>query len=251
VGKRRFERTATSGAESTVRAGAGASALHKVSQKITPQMILLSHERQCFSRTNNRFGTTPTACSRFAVLSRIEILHTLLEHFYDSQRNENAGSTRRLHRRQPVGSLLPGSRGGIVARSTRGTGRKPHPPCPVRLLVNRCSSRRSSGNTDGRCLWLPLHCEACQRSLTRWRSLPPLNARHLGTRAAFRAISDPSVLPGDLVRLRSRSRLQLFGDRREVVADRAGREERRACDLADGPVPLCDRQHLRFPRGQR
>ena len=65
-------------------------------------MILLSHERQCFSRTNNRFGTTPTACIRFAVLSRIEILHILLEHSYDSQRNENAGSARRLHRRQPV-----------------------------------------------------------------------------------------------------------------------------------------------------
>ena len=36
-------------------------------------------------------GMTPTACIRFAVLSRIEILHTLLEHSYDSQRNENAG----------------------------------------------------------------------------------------------------------------------------------------------------------------
>ena len=34
----------------------------------------------------------------------IEILHILLEHFYDSQRNENAGSARRLHRRQPVPS---------------------------------------------------------------------------------------------------------------------------------------------------
>ena len=48
------------------------------------------------------FGTTPTACIRFAVLKRIEILHILLEHSYDSQRNENAGSARRLHRRQPV-----------------------------------------------------------------------------------------------------------------------------------------------------
>jgi len=47
------------------------------------------------------FGTTPTACIRFAALSRIEILHILLEHSYDSQRNEN-GSARRLHRRQPV-----------------------------------------------------------------------------------------------------------------------------------------------------
>jgi hypothetical protein len=65
-------------------------------------MILLSHERQCFSRTNKTFGTTPTACVPFAVLSRIEILHILLEHFYDSQRNENAGSACRLHRRQPV-----------------------------------------------------------------------------------------------------------------------------------------------------
>jgi hypothetical protein len=56
--------------------------------------VFLSHQQAC--------GTTPTACSRFAVLSRIEILHVLLEHFYDSRRNENAGSVRRLHRRQPV-----------------------------------------------------------------------------------------------------------------------------------------------------
>jgi hypothetical protein len=56
--------------------------------------VFLSHQQA--------FGTTPTACIRFAVPSRIEILHILLEHFYDSQRNENAGSARRLHRRQPV-----------------------------------------------------------------------------------------------------------------------------------------------------
>jgi hypothetical protein len=36
------------------RARAGASASLSLSQKITPQMILLSHERQCFSRTNQR-----------------------------------------------------------------------------------------------------------------------------------------------------------------------------------------------------
>jgi hypothetical protein len=77
----------------------------------------------------------------------------------------------------------------------------------------------------------------------------PVNARHLGA-GQLSALSDPSVLPGDPVRLGSRSRLQLLGDRREVVADRAGREERRACDLADGPVLLCDTQHLRLPRGQ-
>ena len=56
--------------------------------------MFLSHQQT--------FGTTPTACIRFAVLSRIEILHILLEHSYDSQRNENAGSARPLHRRQPV-----------------------------------------------------------------------------------------------------------------------------------------------------
>jgi hypothetical protein len=44
--------------------------------------VFLSHQQA--------FGTTPTACIRFAILSRIETLHILLEHFYDSQRNENA-----------------------------------------------------------------------------------------------------------------------------------------------------------------
>ena len=47
--------------QSTARVGAGVSALHRVSSKITPQMISLSHD--------------------------IETLHILLEHFYDSQRN--------------------------------------------------------------------------------------------------------------------------------------------------------------------
>jgi len=32
------------------------------------QMILLSHERQCFSRDQQTTGTTPTALLRFAVL---------------------------------------------------------------------------------------------------------------------------------------------------------------------------------------
>ena len=52
-------------------------------------MISLSHERQCFFAPT-MLGMTPTTCIRFAVLSRIEILHILLEHFYDSRRNENA-----------------------------------------------------------------------------------------------------------------------------------------------------------------
>jgi hypothetical protein len=64
-------------------------------------MILFSHQRQRFSRTNNDRQDADRV-HRFAVLSRIEFLHILLEHFYDSQRNANAGSARRLHRRQPV-----------------------------------------------------------------------------------------------------------------------------------------------------
>jgi hypothetical protein len=51
------------------------------------------------------------------------------------------------------------------------------PALPVRLLVNRCGSRRSSGDTHGPCLRLPLHCQACQRSLTRKRSLVQIQYR--------------------------------------------------------------------------
>jgi hypothetical protein len=47
----------------------------------------------------------------------------------------------------------------------------PRPPQPVRLLVNRSGSRRSSGDTHGPCLRLPLNCQARQTSLTRKRSL--------------------------------------------------------------------------------
>jgi hypothetical protein len=39
--------------------------------------VFLSHQQA--------FGTRPTACIRFAVLNRIEILHILLEHSYDSR----------------------------------------------------------------------------------------------------------------------------------------------------------------------
>ena len=45
--------------------------------------MFLSHQQT--------IGTTPTACIRFAVLSRVEIPHALLEHCYDSQRNQNTG----------------------------------------------------------------------------------------------------------------------------------------------------------------
>jgi hypothetical protein len=38
--------------------------------------VFLSHQQT--------FGTTPTACIRFAVVSQTEILHILLEHSYDS-----------------------------------------------------------------------------------------------------------------------------------------------------------------------
>ena len=61
------------------------------------------------------------------------------------------------------------------------------PALPVRLLVNRYSTRRSSGYTHGPRLRLPPHCQACQRSLTRKRSLvqiqyrPPPNALVRGT----------------------------------------------------------------------
>ena len=90
----------------------------------------------------------------------IEILHILLEHFYDSQRNENAGSARRLHRRQPVprsqdllsplrqfqrrvavlgsvahlvakdpGGLLAMSPGGDRSKIHTRDGSKPYPRC--------------------------------------------------------------------------------------------------------------------------
>ena len=56
-------------------------------------MILLSHERQRFSHTNKRSARRrppASAIRRGTELRRIEILHVLLEHFYDSQCNEKA-----------------------------------------------------------------------------------------------------------------------------------------------------------------
>jgi hypothetical protein len=112
--------------------------------------VFLSHQQT--------IGTTPTACIRFTVLSRIEILHILLEHPYDSQRNKNAGlssptSSATASREKPgsvqsaptfqrrlavVGSvahLVAKDPGGLprLRRSwqgpPRGTGRKPYPRC--------------------------------------------------------------------------------------------------------------------------
>ena len=51
------------------------------------------------------------------------------------------------------------------------------PPMPVRLLVNRSGAPRSSGYTHGPDLRLPPHCQACQRSLTRKRSLVQIQYR--------------------------------------------------------------------------
>ena len=62
--------------------------MSRLSYKITPQMILLSHEQQCsLAPTNVRHDAD--RLHPLAVLSRIEISHILLEHSYDSQRNEN------------------------------------------------------------------------------------------------------------------------------------------------------------------
>jgi hypothetical protein len=113
-----------------------------------------------FLSQQQAFGTTPTACIRFAMLSRIETLHILLEHFYDSQRNENAAQLADFiggspSREAMICSVRSGSSSSglpsldrlhtssrriraaswrclaaaIVTRSTRGTGRKPYPWC--------------------------------------------------------------------------------------------------------------------------
>ena len=87
----------------------------------------------------------------------IETLHILLEHFYDSQRNENAAQLADFVGRQPIarsqdlfcplqqfqrrgiggsvarfvakdsGGLLANLAVAILTRSTRETGRKPYP----------------------------------------------------------------------------------------------------------------------------
>ena len=95
---------------------------------------------------------------RFAVLSRIEILHILLEHSYDSRRKRERGlslptSSATASREKPgsvqsapmapaaacrrrigctprrEGSGRSPAAAAIVARSTRGTGRRPYPRC--------------------------------------------------------------------------------------------------------------------------
>jgi hypothetical protein len=101
MGKRRFERTAPRVGSQRQRACAEASALLRLWWKITPQMILLSHERQCFSRTTSDWHDA----DRLHPLCRTEpdeTSHVSLEHSCDSLRNENAGSARQLDRRQPV-----------------------------------------------------------------------------------------------------------------------------------------------------
>jgi hypothetical protein len=121
-------------------------------------------------------------------LSRIEILHILLEHVYDSQRNEDADSTRRLHRRQPVArsqdSFSP-------LRQFRRTG------CRRRI---GCTSRhegswRPAGDGSRRRSWQGPHaglagsripCLACgssDKTVQLWDWPPPIQSapRRQGT----------------------------------------------------------------------
>jgi hypothetical protein len=57
-----------------------------------------------------------------------------------------------------------------LTQTTQICFQAPPPLLPVRLPVNRCGSA-ISGDTHGPCSRLPLHCQPCQRSLTRKRSL--------------------------------------------------------------------------------
>jgi hypothetical protein len=161
--------------------------------------VFLSHQQT--------IGTTPTACIRFAVLSRIQILHILLEHPYDSQRNKNAGlssptSSATASREKP-GSVqsaptvpaaacrrrigcTPRREGsgrppGDVPRRRRswqgpprGTGRKPYP---------RCLASGSSDRTVRQLGWPPPFRSAPRRLVTptsssRWDSAPAEPSSH-------------------------------------------------------------------------
>src|SRR5215211_5407999 len=99
-------------------------------------MISLSHERQCFFAPT-MLGMTPTTCIRFAVLSRIEILHILLEHFCDSQRKREQGSVRRLH----LGSQSREARSCSVRSSSSSGGSRRRIGCTPR--------REGSGQPPG------------------------------------------------------------------------------------------------------
>jgi hypothetical protein len=65
------------------------------------------------------------------------------------------------------------------SRLTQGDRRFPSKllALPIRLLVNRSSTPRSSGYDHGPHLRLPRHCQACQRSLTRNRTLVQIQYR--------------------------------------------------------------------------
>jgi hypothetical protein len=85
-------------------------------------------------------GMTPTACIGFAVLSRIETLHILLEHFYDSQRKREQGSARRL-RRAPARREKPGAAQSAPAVPAAGSRRR------IGCTPRREGSRRTPGES--------------------------------------------------------------------------------------------------------
>ena len=64
-----------------------------------------------------------------------------------------------------------------LTQTTQVCFQTPRLPLPVRLLVNRCCSRRSSGHAHGPDLRLAPHCQAWKRSLTRKRSLVQIQYR--------------------------------------------------------------------------
>jgi hypothetical protein len=142
---------------------------------------------------------------RCAVLSRIEILHILLEHSYDSQCKRERGlssptSSATASREKPgsvqsapivpaaacrrrigcaprrEGSGRPPTAAAIVARSTYGTGRKPYPRC------------LASGSSDRRMRlwgWPPPFRSAPRRLVTptlssRWGTAPAESSSQAG-----------------------------------------------------------------------
>lgn len=77
-------------------------ALLRLSQKITPQMILLSHVRQCFSRTSKRWaGRRPPHPLRRTESGR-DLACLIRTSLRFSGKTTRAGPACRLHRRQPV-----------------------------------------------------------------------------------------------------------------------------------------------------
>jgi hypothetical protein len=174
-----------------------ADRLHRFAVLCRIEILHILLEHYCDSQCNRNAGSARRRLSSLGYFQRRVAIVGSVAHLVAKDpdsllaMSRGSGNRGKVHPRdeQEAVSQLPCQRqdgaavgrgyslGSHLTQTTQICFEAHRPPLRVRLLVSRCGGRRSSGDTHGPCLRLPLHCQACQRSLTRKRSLVQIQYR--------------------------------------------------------------------------